>query len=1076
MSSTSTPSAAGPSTSTALSAPSSTTWVIDSSHYSALRDKKFYIGNVLISTESLKVDLSLQRPLDPEHAKELMPMYSNEVDFRTHNPLDCVVDIGDKDKVDQWVKEQDPSKLSTSFLKDMLVLDLSNTSYLIVKGQHRYEAYCQVMKEDNLPQDSPHPGCLAVKLYHSDPKDTNHHRLFALAVHDNLPTVKKDADAHSLCQCVMRTSWAEISGALSQFHNLDFHNLLGRTIRAELYFIFQVSQTPKAQLSNKGGTSDRRLVNTWAACKMFLDHTLLEALIELNDNSFGPNFSITVASLEGLFHKVEWLPFLAVLFRDIFEVVKDFKTSEGVGLSKGLLNDLSRAYSSKRLDVKKWPKVDSEAWLLKAKQFQEHWFDFKHLSYNALIGTKKDFIIAADCFRMLAVLLSDGAVWNRATTLDNDLKQDNALKGTPCCYTFVHWKSCPEGVLRNYIYNKFVGPCVFEDNTHYCLIKDDKGVVQGKVFEVVSFLWSQRFTLKLPSRCTQDEHYQPFCLKGVVGLTLSAAHSISPEPVNKFMDFLSKAVSSCAQWRHLLRVILDCSSPLPCGIVADLEKPKTPTPPPRRASSPLSSCPSSPRHQTSPFPSTSRQKAATPEPPSSPGPSPTTSPATSRKKGRLYVGQLQHNTSASSKVAPQQKERAQRKRRVTPIYSSDELDELAKENKAPESEPEPESPQSDKEGDKSDKSEEEESEPGDKEGEEGEKASCQPKDMEEEEEEEEEKEKEEAQQKEQVDEEGDKEPEGEKEKEDASEDGGADEGGEKSKGKEEVQVAQQKEQVDKEGDKEPEGEKEKEVASEDGGADEGGEKSKGKEEVQVAQPKEQVGEEEDTEPEGEKEKENASEDGGTDEGGEKGKGKEVAAPAHMDEDEEEHAGGEEAEKVAHSQKDMSQGEGVKEGQEKEVTKKRQASTEEGSSKRAKFDPPAPSTQQPTQGSYAGEATQEPIYSIDELKKANSPFCLPYMDWAMPEEEIRKYLISFINDKRIPAQTLFNLFQASIKLYNVGGGSREKGIWDYDPDTPREQITIKHTFNDTDMTFDPDEIDGRISATYPGEEEDVEMED
>ncbi|KAH9009307.1 hypothetical protein EDB85DRAFT_2162883 [Lactarius pseudohatsudake] len=200
MSSTSAPSAAGPSTSTALSAHSSTTWVIDSSHYSALRDKQFYIGNVLISTESLKVDLSLQRPLDPEHAN---------------------------DKVDQWIKEQDLKKLTTSFLEDMLVLDLSDTSYVIVKGQHHYTAYCQVMKEDNLPQNIPHPGCLAVKLYHSDPKDINCHRLFALAVHDNLPTVKKDADAHSLGQCVMHTSWAEISGSLSHFHDLDFHNHLG---------------------------------------------------------------------------------------------------------------------------------------------------------------------------------------------------------------------------------------------------------------------------------------------------------------------------------------------------------------------------------------------------------------------------------------------------------------------------------------------------------------------------------------------------------------------------------------------------------------------------------------------------------------------------------------------------------------------------------------------------------------------------------------------------------------------------------------------------------------------------------
>ncbi|KAH8976743.1 hypothetical protein EDB86DRAFT_3110825 [Lactarius hatsudake] len=892
-----------------------------------------------------------------------MPMYSNDVDLRTHDPLECIVDIGDKDKVEQWIKEQDQSKLTTSLLEDMLVLDLSDTFYIIVKGQHRYRAYCQVMEEAKLPQGFLHPGCLAVNLYHSDPSDPERHRLFGLAVRDNLPTVKKEADIHSLGQCVMRTSWAAISGALSQFHDLDFHHDLGRKMKAELHVIFQISQTPKAQSSNKTGASDRRFVAGWAACKIFLDHTLLEALIKLNDNSFGQNFFITVASLECLFHKVEWLPFLALLFRDIFEVVKDFKTPEGGGPSKGLLNDLSKAYSSRRLHVDRWPKFDLKAWLQKAEEFQEHWFDFKHLSYNALIGSKKDFIIAADCFRVLAVLLSDdGHIWNRATVLDNDLKQ----KKGATCHTHVHWNSCPEGVLRNYIYNKFVGSHDFEDNTHYCLIKDDKGVVQDKVSEVVSFIWSQRFTLKLPSQCESDK---PFCLLGVGSTKLSATYSINPEPYKDFMVSLSEAVSSCTQWHHLLKDVLGCSSELPCGIVADLQKLEIPMPP-----SPLSSCPSSPHRQTSPLPSTSRQKPATLDLASSPKPS-SPSLATSQKKARSYIGQLQHKTSTSAKVAPQQK---QRKRRATPIFSSDEPeeDELAKENKA--SEPEPESDQSDKEDDKSDKGGEEESE----EDEEGEKASCQPKDIEEEEE---------VHQKEQVDEEGGKKPEGEMEKEDTSEDEGADEEGEKGKSKE---VACQQE----------------------------------------------------------------------------------GAPEPMDEDKEEHAGGEEAEKVAQQQKDMSEGEGDKEGQEKEVTKKRPVSTEGGASKRAKFDPPAPSAQQQTQESYAGEATQEPIYSIDELKKAESPHCIPYMDWSMPEEDIREYLNSFINDKRIPAQTLFNLFQTSIKLYNVGGGSRKLGIWDYDPETPRENLTIEHIFNGTNMMFNPEEIGGRTSATYPSEKEDVEMRD
>ncbi|KAH9023023.1 hypothetical protein EDB83DRAFT_2527341 [Lactarius deliciosus] len=1050
MSSTSAPSAAGPST--APPAPSSSALLIDSSYYSTLRDQKFYIGHVLIPTESLKVDPSLQRPLDPDHAKDIMPMYSNDVDLRTHDPLECIVDIGDKDKVEQWIKEQDQSKLTTSLLEDMLVLDLSDTSYIIVKGQHRYRAYCQVMEEAKLPQDFPHPGCLAVNLYHSDPNDPKHHRLFGLAVRDNLPTVKKEADVHSLGQCVMRTSWAAISDALSQFHDLDFHHDLGRKMKAELHVIYQISQTPKAQSSNKTGASDRRFVAGWAACKIFLDHTLLEALIELNDNSFGQNFFITVASLEGLFHKVEWLPFLAMLFRDIFEVVKDFKTSEGDGRSKGLLNDLSKAYSSRRLHVDRWPKFDLKAWLQKAEEFQEHWFDFKRLSYNALIGTKKDFIIAADCFRVLAMLLSDdGHIWNKATVLDNDLKQKKAVKDATC-HTHVHWNSCPEGVLRNYIYNKFVGPHVFGDNTHYCLIKDDKGVVQDKVSEVVSFIWSQRFTLKLPSQCKSDK---PFCLLGV-GSKLSATYSINPEPFKNFMVSLSEAVSSCTQWRHLLRDVLDCSSPLPCGIVADWEKLETPTPAPY--CSPLSSCPSSPHRQTSPLPSTSRQKPATPELPSSPKPS-SSSPAT-QKKARSYIGQIQHKTSTSAKVAPQQK---QRKRRATPIFTSDEPEEdELEENKEPESEPESEPLQSDKEGNKSDKGEEEESE----EGEEGEKASCQPKDIEEEEEEE------------------DEEPEGEMEKKDASEDGGADEGGEKGKDKEACQQEGAREHMDEDEGEHAGGEEAEKVAYQqkdmsEGEGDKKGQEKGEEEEEEEAQQKEQVDEEEDKEPEGEMEKEDKSEDGGADEGGEKGKGKEACqqegAREHMDEDEGEHAGGEEAEKGG---KKICLGVRViKKGEEKEVAKKRPVSTEEGgSSKRAKFDPPAPSAQQQTQGSYAGEATQEPIYSIDELKKAESPHCIPYMDWSMPEEDIREYLTSFINDKRIPAQTLFNLFQTSIKLYNVGGGSRKWGIWDHDPEAPKENLTIEHTFNGTDMMFDPEEIGGRTSATYPSEKEDVEMRD
>ncbi|KAI9431151.1 hypothetical protein H4582DRAFT_2085411 [Lactarius indigo] len=955
-------STAGPSDTTPLP-------LSDVNHYSVFRDHQFYIGRVLISTKSLKVDHAIQRSLDFKHAEDIMPMYSNDIDSRAYDLLDCIVPLDVKDKVDLWVKEQDPVRLSASLIENMLLLDLPNTSFPIVKGQHRYNAYCKVMEENKLPEGAPHPGYLAVKLYHSDPDDPNYHRLYAVATLDNLPLVKKDADECNLCQTILRYSFALITCTLPQFNNPERHFQLAATMRAHIYQTYQLSQTKKAQSSNQTGASDRRLAKGWVPCKIFLDHTLLEALIELNDPSFGPTFSVTAVGLETVFHKVEWLPFLAALFQDIFKIVKDFRTPEGPGNVRGALpGELSKAYSRKNLD-KSWPMmVNFEEWLQKAEEFQSCWVPLKELTFIGIGKLKDDLVRAADCFRVLATLLSNAATWNKSVLLDGELKNQNAQRQESCCHTLVNWNSCPEGILRHYIYKKHVGPPIFEDITHYCLIKDDGGVVQAKVHEVISFLWRNHSTLKLPPQCTRTWGVNKQLGLSGTGTVLPPSWTAGSVNAKEFMDSLSEAVFSCPKWRNLLRDILGCApnSPLPCGIVANLEEPKTPPAPSRRPSSPLTPPPPSPppptpspsRRQTSPFPFTGRQQPPRPQPPLS------SSPAASPKKATLYVGQKQHKTPTSVKVAHQ------RKRRATPVFTDDssEVDELEKDNVPQKKKG---APANESSSESSSESSESSSESSESSSEEGEKESCPQKIvLDDEQEEQQQQEEEEEQQQQQQEEEE-----------------------EQQQQEEEEEQQQQQEEEEEQQQLQQEGEQRQQQQEE--------EQEQGQEQQQ--------------------------------------------------EDEE--------------------------GKEKEVTKKRPALTqEEGSSKRAKPGHPsrAPSTEEQTQESYAGagDATQEPIYSIDALKKARSPHCIPYMDWSMPEEDIREYLTSFINDKRIPTQTLFNVFQTSIKLYNVGGGSRKMAVWDYDPETHGEDLKIKHVFNDTDMTFDPEEIGGKISATYPTE--DVEM--
>jgi hypothetical protein len=53
-----------------------------------------------------------------------------------------------------------------------------------------------------------------------------------------------------------------------------------------------------------------------------------------------------------------------------------------------------------------------------------------------------------------------------------------------------------------------------------------------------------------------------------------------------------------------------------------------------------------------------------------------------------------------------------------------------------------------------------------------------------------------------------------------------------------------------------------------------------------------------------------------------------------------------------------------------------------------------------------------------------------MDPSMSDEEAKKYILSFINDERIPPKTHFNVFQTTLKLFNGGRGTVLDGHWNY----------------------------------------------
>ena len=83
-----------------------------------------------------------------------------------------------------------------------------------------------------------------------------------------------------------------------------------------------------------------------------------------------------------------------------------------------------------------------------------------------------------------------------------------------------------------------------------------------------------------------------------------------------------------------------------------------------------------------------------------------------------------------------------------------------------------------------------------------------------------------------------------------------------------------------------------------------------------------------------------------------------------------------------------------------------------------------------------------------LFAARSRHCISYIDSAMDPQEIREYIHSFVNDGRIPSQTLFNLFQTTLRIFYTGEGLIKLNCWYV---APYEQGNLPRVFLDDEDT-------------------------
>jgi hypothetical protein len=69
---------------------------------------------------------------------------------------------------------------------------------------------------------------------------------------------------------------------------------------------------------------------------------------------------------------------------------------------------------------------------------------------------------------------------------------------------------------------------------------------------------------------------------------------------------------------------------------------------------------------------------------------------------------------------------------------------------------------------------------------------------------------------------------------------------------------------------------------------------------------------------------------------------------------------------------------------------------------------------------------------------------------LSDEETREYMISFAKDKRIPNNTLFNIFQTALKLFNTAGGTSQLSVWNSPPGDALGMMAPSVVFGNEDM--------------------------
>ena len=96
------------------------------------------------------------------------------------------------------------------------------------------------------------------------------------------------------------------------------------------------------------------------------------------------------------------------------------------------------------------------------------------------------------------MFLHEITLWNNEQSLDNTLATKNRGMISES-HTFIPWESSFERLLCNYLYNKFVVLRTFESNVHYCLIKDNREVVNTMVYQASLPMCHDLFSLLMPS-------------------------------------------------------------------------------------------------------------------------------------------------------------------------------------------------------------------------------------------------------------------------------------------------------------------------------------------------------------------------------------------------------------------------------------------------------------------------------------------------------------------------------------------------------------------------------------------------